>query len=290
MKQEKPWNLHIPGAALDAELVLMDSAQVFHWVKTQSGLSAVCAGRAVTLMRSGEDWLLKGAAPSDAAFWKRYFDLERDYDGLKRQMEGLPMARRALELLPGMRVLNQPAWEALVAFILSANNNVKRIRSLVESISRSLGQPHAVDGAVLYEFPTPEALADAGEGFLRSLGCGYRAPYLADTARRVAEGFDLQALSGMEYETALKRLMELKGVGEKVADCVLLFGAGHGDAFPVDVWVERMMRAWFTPEVSGRHRIKLAGRALFGAQAGIIQQYLFHCARMGLMDLEQRVV
>ena len=75
MKREKPWNLHIPGAALDAELVLMDSAQVFHWVKTQSGLSAVCAGRAVTLMRSGEDWLLKGAAPSDAAFWKRYFCL-----------------------------------------------------------------------------------------------------------------------------------------------------------------------------------------------------------------------
>ena len=280
----------IPNEVLDAQLVLMDSAQVFHWTETQSGLSAVCAGRAVTLAQGSKGLLLKGATPADWPFWAHYFDLDRDYSGIKAKVGHLPMARRALELLPGMRVLNQPVWEALVAFILSANNNVKRIRNLVNAISRELGQAHSVDGAVLYGFPTPHALAGAGEDCLRALGCGYRAPYLTETARKIDQGFDLRALSEMDYEPALKRLMELKGVGEKVADCVLLFGAGHGDAFPVDVWVERMMRAWFTPELSGRHRIKLAGRALFGKQAGIIQQYLFHCARMGLMDLEQRAV
>ena len=189
------------------------------------------------------------------------------------------MAYRAMKRLPGLHVLNQPAWEALIAFIISANNNVSRIRGIVLRRLETLGE----DGA----FPTPERLAAADEETLRGLGCGYRAPYLIDTAARVRDGFDLRSVSALPYEEAHKRLLTLSGVGDKVADCVQLFGMGQSMAFPVDVWVERLMKTWFVPETAGKADIRRAAHDMFGDDAGLIQQSLFHCARLGLLRLEK---
>ena len=267
------------GVDFDARLTLIDSAQVFHWREEGGAFCGVTARRHARLVPCGDGFLLEGCAAGDEPFWIHYFDLERDYSRLAGRVRTYDMAYRAMKRLPGLRVLNQPAWEALIAFIISANNNVSRIRGIVLRLLETLGE----DGA----FPTPERLAAADEETLRGLGCGYRAPYLIDTAARVRDGFDLRSVSALPYEEAHKRLLTLSGVGDKVADCVQLFGMGQSMAFPVDVWVERLMKTWFVPETAGKAEIRRAAHDMFGDDAGLIQQSLFHCARLGLLRLEK---
>ena len=267
------------GVDFDARLTLIDSAQVFHWREEGGAFCGVTAGRSARLVPCGDGFLLEGCAAGDEPFWIHYFDLARDYSRLAGRVRNYDMAYRAMKRLPGLRVLNQPAWEALIAFIISANNNVSRIRGIVLRLLETLGE----DGA----FPTPERLAAADEETLRGLGCGYRAPYLIDTAARVRDGFDLRSVSALPYEEAHTRLLTLSGVGDKVADCVQLFGMGQSMAFPVDVWVERLMKTWFVPETAGKAEIRRAAHDMFGDDAGLIQQSLFHCARLGLLRLEK---
>ena len=207
------------GVDFDARLTLIDSAQVFHWREEGGAFCGVTAGRSARLVPCGDGFLLEGCAAGGRAVCIHYFDLERDYSRLAGRVRNYDMAYRAMKRLPGLRALNQPAWEALIAFIISANNNVSRIRGIVLRLLETLGE----DGA----FPTPERLAAADEETLRGLGCGYRAPYLIDTAARVRDGFDLRSVSALPYEEAHKRLLTLSGVGDKVADCVQLFGMGQ---------------------------------------------------------------
>ena len=258
----------------DRPLTLVDSAQVFHWRKTPDGYAALVNGQ---IMTDSDD--------SDEA--RFYFDDARDYSLLTRNLGAYPKAMEAVLALPGLRVLNQPAWEALVAFILSANNNVKRIRGLVEAVCSAYGTRTDFRGVALCGFPTPERLARVDEAEMRErTRCGYRAGYLIRAARIVAEGFDLEALRRADTEDARRALMTLPGVGGKVADCVLLFGLGHASAFPVDVWVDRLMRDWFG--VSGsRERMRREAPRLLGPECGLIQQSLFHAARTGLIGLEK---
>lgn len=257
---------------IDFQLTLMDSAQVFHWQKTENGYAAAVNGNIMTESDETEEA-------------KYYFDDARDYSGLERACCGYEQAVRAVNLLKGLRVLNQPAWETVIAFILSANNNVKRIRNLVLALCREYGRPLAYQGKVLYSFPTPDVLAGQNPNSLRQLvTCGYRAEYLIETAKMVAGGFDLNALKDMPLERARKELLCLKGIGPKVADCVLLFGCGHTDAFPVDIWVKRLMENWF--HVTGSpQKISEKAREMLGPDCGLIQQALFHAARCGLIEV-----
>ena len=259
------------NAAIDLRLTLIDAAQCFHWVETERGFGAVLEGNAVWL-RAGEDVINPRL--------RRYLDLDRDYASIREEYADIPAAQAAFATCPGLRVLDQPPWEALFSFILSANNNVVRIRSLVYALSSAYGSE--ADG--LYGIPGPEAVAGATESELRALGAGYRAPYLIETARAVCEGFPLDELRDMPYEEAHARLTTLKGVGDKVADCVLLFGCGHAEAFPVDTWVAKLLHAWFGMHGSRRHLARMA-RERFGAHGGILQQFLFHAARTGAVKL-----
>ena len=156
------------GVDFDARLTLIDSAQVFHWREEGGAFCGVTAGRHARLVPCEDGFLLEGCAAEDELFWIHYFDLERDYSRLAERVRDYDMAYRAMKRLPGLRVLNQPAWEALVMAIITANNNVARIRGIVMRLLETLG----VDGA----FPTPERLAETDEETLRALGCGYRAP------------------------------------------------------------------------------------------------------------------
>ena len=270
-------------ARLDLQLTLVDSAQCFHWQPLGEGYAAAVNGAWVYLWQDGDG--LHGEGGMDAAALRHYLDLGRDYAALAAEYAHIPAAQRAIALYPGLRVLNQPTWEALIAFILSANNNVGRIRRLVSSLCRELGPELNCRGARIYGFPTPEALADCDEARLRALGVGYRAPYLIKTARRVAEGFSLDDLAEMDYDCAHRALTSLPGVGDKVADCVLLFGCGQSSAFPVDVWVERLLVSWFGVECANRRRMATLARERLGDHAGLIQQFLFHAARMGDVEL-----
>ncbi|MBR1561069.1 MAG: DNA-3-methyladenine glycosylase 2 family protein [Clostridia bacterium] len=261
---------------LDLQLTLLDSAQCFRWVQVGERYGCVLFGSPVWLWADGSGIHAEGSA--DAALLRDYLDLDRDYDALAAEYAHIPCARAAIEYCPGLRVLNQPPWEALVCFILSANNNVARIRGLTQAICERFGE----DMGGLYGFPTPERLADASEDDLRALRVGYRAPYLIGTARRVCDGFPLDDLCSMDYDAAHALLTTLPGVGDKVADCVLLFGCRHASAFPVDVWVARVMEDWFGMTCKSRAKTCRLARDMLGPHAGLLQQFLFHARRTGM--------
>ena len=276
--------MFVGNESLDLKLALMDSAQCFHWTQASDGsFAAVVNGAPVRLWREEDGIHAEGEM--DVPSLRHYLDLDRDYARVAAEYAHIPAARRAIELYPGMRVLNQPAWEALIAFILSANNNVGRIRKLVSDFSQYLGPSFELNGCTLYGFPAPATLLDCDEDELRALGAGYRAPFLIGTALAVAEGFPLNDLCEMDYGEAHDLLTALPGVGDKVADCVLLFGCGHASAFPVDVWVERLLKSWFGIECKNRTEMMCEARELLGAHAGLLQQFLFHAARMGDIEL-----
>ena len=271
--------LIIEDICFDARLTLIDSAQVFHWRQlNESEYACVVNGRAVRLSEHASGFSLAQVSESDIAFWQNYFDLTRDYQKISESCSEYPVAQRAMQLLPGLRVLNQPPWETIVTFIISANNNVSRIRQLIEKLIANFG----TDGA----FPSPGQLAEVSEDELRALGFGYRAPYLINTAKLITEGFPINSLQGMSYEEAHRLLLSLPGVGDKVADCIQLFSTGHSEAFPVDVWVERLMKKWFVPDTLSKREIRAKAHEMFGKNAGIVQQSLFHCARLNLIPLE----
>ena len=269
--------------SIDLRLCLMDSAQCFHFDAQENGFAGVVCGKPVLLWQ--EDGGVYARSDMDAAELRRFLDLDRDYGALAREFVHIPAAERAIALYPGLRVLNQDPWEALLAFILSANNNVRRILSLVEALCGALGDEAALDGRALRGFPSPEKLAGCDESLLRGLGVGYRAPYLIGTARAVLDGFPLWQLKDMDYFEAHRLLTSLPGVGDKVADCVLLFGCGQTSAFPVDVWVEKLLKSWFGVCGCSRRKLMLQSRELLGPNAGLLQQFLFHAARMGDIEL-----
>lgn len=273
--------MQIGGEPLDLQLTLMDSAQCFVWKKRGERFVSVREDGPVWLWRSEAGIEAQGAVST--ASLRHYLDLDRDYGDVARACSRFPAARRAMALYPGLRVLNQPPWEALVCFILSSNNNVPRIRSLVDALCRHLGREWRCGGDTLYGFPTPDRLAACGEDELRALKVGYRARYLIGAARAVEDGFPLDGLRGMPFDEARSLLVSLPGVGEKVADCVLLFGCGHAEAFPVDVWVERLLREWFGMTCASRAELARQARDLFGDRAGLMQQCLFHAARTGAL-------
>lgn len=192
-----------------------------------------------------------------------------------------PALARVLPHTSGIALLVQDPWEILISFIVSQNNNIPKITRSIEGLARALGEPL---GEGVFAFPSPERLAGARMRTLTACSLGYRAPYVRAAARLVAEGrLDLTALSAMDQDSAREALLQLSGVGEKVADCVLLFGLGHRTAFPVDVWVRRAVEQLY---FRGRRRrlrdIQAFAREQFGPLAGYAQQHLFAYARTRL--------
>lgn len=201
-------------------------------------------------------------------FWSFFFDLDTDYSAMKQEFSSVsPIMKEACEYAPGIRILNQNPWEALCSFVVSQNNNIKRIMTIIETMCKTFG---FVTSCGEYCFPTCDTLAGASDEKLRSTGLGFRAPYIINTAAAVAEGkIDFDYLKTAPVEEAAKVLMNVKGIGPKVADCALLFGCHRLDCFPVDVWMKRVMKTYFNG----------AGPDIFKRNAGVAQQYLFHWAR-----------
>lgn len=219
----------------------------------------------------------RGVDPGPAA-WSRYLRLDEDprihLEGVER-LRALP----GFEPLLGLRLLRQEPWETLASFIGSAAANIPKITSCVEGLAARFGEP--IDGSARRAFPSPGALARASERDLRAVGLGFRAPYLLATARRLdAVPLDWDALRDGPIEAARARLVQLPGVGAKIADCALLFGLGRLDAYPVDRWIRRA-----TLELAGRKRANDreldAWARRLGPGRGYLQQILFHLRRTG---------
>jgi len=243
--------------------------QCFRWKEDGGGTwEGVVRGRVIRIRQDGEFLNIRGVSGEEYDGWLRgYLGLDVDYDRILRILSQDSVLREAIAYSPGIRVLRQDFWETLCTFILSQNNNIPRITSLVERLCAAFGRP--LEGG-WHAFPDSGVLAALREEDLSPLRAGYRSAYILDAARRVASGeISGPALAGMTLGEARKTLLGIHGVGPKVAECVLLFGAGRLDAFPLDVWMKRVMRRHYPGG--------LPDYAL--PYAGIAQQYLFHFAR-----------
>lgn len=247
----------------------LDSGQCFRFRREEDGCWTGVAGQhPLTLRETSDGLLFIGIAREEfEGFWRGYFDLDRDYEAI---VAGFPDDERLQECLrfaPGVRILCQEGFETLISFLFSQNNNVPRIKGIIERLCRSFGDPI---GEGFYGFPSPERLAALSEEDLAPLRCGWRGAYVLDAARKVASGtVDLKTVAALPIGEARQALQTIKGVGPKVAECVLLYGLGRLEAFPLDVWMKRAMAQFFpgyTPES-------------FGPYAGVAQQAVFHYCR-----------
>jgi N-glycosylase/DNA lyase len=201
------------------------------------------------------------------SFWRPYFDLDRDYESLRDSFQPDAALKRAMDCAGGIRILRQPFFEVLITFLFSQNNHIPRIRSMVESLCALFGEEREYRGRTYRAFPTAEKLAALTPEDLAPVRAGYRAAYIPAAARWVAEGrISEEELRRLPTADAREKLMRLRGGGPKVADCVLLFGLGHLNAFPVDVWMKRILKEQYGTETPEG----------FGAFGGLLQQYLFY--------------
>lgn len=251
--------------------VIFGCGQAFRFQENEGTWEGVAYGEKVTVRADGGDVVIGTSGPLPEKQWRAYFDLDRDYTLLFPHADAVLLEAQAFGR--GLRILRQDPFETLISFIISANNHIGRIRGIVERLCVLAGE----DKGSWFAFPQPDALCRVTEQQLRDIGIGYRAPYIAASARRAADG-ELEYLADMPWEDLRKELMRFEGVGPKVADCIALFGFGRTEAFPVDVWVRRIMKQLYHVD-GGAASIAGYARRMFGAHAGIAQQYLFHYAR-----------
>ncbi len=254
---------------------IFECGQAFRWNEDGNGVyTGVAFGAPASVRKDGERVYIDCFDGDYERIWHRYFDMDRNYETLRQEIGKEEKLRVACDFGKGIRILNQEPWEALCSFIISQCNNIPRIKGIVEKLCSLCGEKTEFAGKTYFSFPSPEAVAKLSEKELATLKAGYRAAYIADAAKVVAGGeIDLTSISLMNTENAKKELLKLNGVGEKVASCVLLFGMGKLDAFPVDVWMKRAISEFFGDEKFDYKR--------FGNLAGLTQQYMFHYMRNG---------
>lgn len=265
-----------------------ECGQCFRWQEDEDGsYVGVVSGRAVRTFIKNGSLYIKGGRPEDEEFWKNYFDFDTDYSEIKCELsKDDDTLKKAIECGSGIRILNQEPFETTITFIISANNRIPMIRRSVERISSYFGKPIEFEGKTYYSFPEPEILSKLKEEDLQKCGCGFRSPYILETSQRIAQGEAvLEEIMKMPITEAHKELIKLKGIGTKVADCILLFSMKKNEAFPVDVWVKRVMQYFYlAPDVSLK-KIRDFGMERFGQNAGIAQEYLFNYARINKINV-----
>ncbi|MBR6811854.1 MAG: DNA-3-methyladenine glycosylase 2 family protein [Oscillospiraceae bacterium] len=250
---------------------IFDCGQCFRWLKQSDGSwRGIAHSRVMTLSQEENRVTLSAPKEDFESIWHNYFDLERDYEAMRSRLGVSDYMTKACEFGKGIRILRQEPWEALCTFIISQCNNIARIRGIVERLCALKGEEL---GEGLYSFPSFDTVASLSEEDLAPLRSGYRAKYILEAARAVSEGrFDLDAACKMNADDAMKALLTLEGVGKKVAGCVMLFGLGKTEAFPIDTWMKKALKEYFEEGFDPR---------VFGDDAGIAQQYIFYYARWG---------
>ena len=259
-----------------------ECGQCFRWNKEPDGSFTGVVGTQVGNVKSGNDSLVIRNTSLEAFkdTWFDYLDLGRDYSQIKKKLMKDEIMEKAIAFGGGIRLLRQDLWEALISFIISANNRITRIMQIVASLSRIYGDELLAEGKTYYTFPGVDKLRDA---CLEELGLcrgGFRCKYILNTVRAIASGeVDLSQLEKMDAVAARKLLTTLTGVGDKVADCTLLYSGTKHDVFPTDVWVKRVMEELYLKRQASFAEIQAFAREYFGELAGFAQQYLFYYAR-----------
>ena len=259
---------------------IFECGQCFRWDANESGVyTGVAFNRAARVRRVGGSIFISGTIEDFEMIWRDYFDLDRDYSEIRKKLCVDDIMKKAAEFGAGIRILRQDKWEALCSFIISQCNNIPRIKKIIAALCRDFGDSFEFEGEIFYTFPSAAKLAALNEDCLASIRCGYRAAYIIGAASAVASGdLDLDALSHGSIENARASLEKLRGVGGKVADCVVLYGLNMLDAFPLDVWMNRAVAEFYGSDFDP---------GIFSPFAGVAQQYIFYYVRSGGNKLEQ---
>src|SRR5216110_3728777 len=285
--------IEIPASDFDLAMTL-DSGQVFHWEKADNGFVGTIGDCAVYIEECGE--LLRASVASassrlisddgqDAhATICRYFALDHPLAEICASFPDDPAMNAARHFCRGLRIIRQPKWECLATFICSSMKQVAHIRQISLALRKCFGEPRQIGGRVLYTFPSAQRIARASEKQLRACALGYRARHLRATAQSVSSGeCNLEAWSALSDAELGKHLCALPGVGAKIANCVMLFAYERLRAFPIDVWIERVLRKQYFQrrKKMTAQRLREFSETYFGEHGGYAQQYLFHHARLG---------
>lgn len=268
---------------------IFDCGQCFRWNKQENGsYTGVFKNNVMNVQKEGDTVIFKGICDGKIKDIVRdYFDLDRDYEKIKKQLSQIDEnVKTSVEYGKGIRILNQDLWETIISFIISANNNIPRIKGIIERLSKAYGKEIDWNGEKYYTFPTVEELKDVTVEDFRGLGTGFRDIRLYETTHMILDGkVNLEQLQNNPNTMEVReQLLSLSGVGPKVADCILLFSTlKRFEVFPIDVWVRRVMNELYIKnedetKVNKKDIEKLAHEK-FGNLAGIAQQYLFYWKR-----------
>src|SRR6476469_3981463 len=282
-------NIRAPDFDLEKTL---DSGQVFHWEKVGDGFVGAIGDRAVYVeQRAGVLKVCDGEAPAPTrearvlpGIVARYFALDHPLPEICNSFPKDPVMNAARDFCRGLRIIRQPKWECLATFICSSMKQVAHIRQISLALRRRFGERRRIDDHLVHTFASARRVAQASEKELRDCKLGYRAKNLRATARLVSSGHaDLEAWSALSDAELRKQLCALPGVGPKIANCVMLFAYERLRAFPIDVWIERVLRQHYFSrrKKMTAQRLREFSETYFGEHGGYAQQYLFHHARSG---------
>jgi len=256
--------------------------QVFRWDKTEAGWWYGVVGRHVIKIRQDSQKLtFEGAS---VPFITQYFSLDTNLQLILETIDRDPFIDRAIQRCTGLRLIRQPKWECLISYICSTNSNIPMIRRRIGTIAEQFGREIIFEGKKYYAFPEPSAISCSGGKALMECRLGYRTPYVFNTACAIGNVKQWeQTIASMAFEAARRELMKLSGVGPKAADCVLLFAFQKYEAFPVDVWIRRIMQQHYIRNLSttsgltarGYDCIRRFAREHFGDYCGYAQEYLY---------------
>jgi len=245
-----------------------ECGQCFRWNADEDGIYTGIVGNKVLKIRELGGSVVCDCEEDELPFWRDYFDLDVDYAEAASRFTQPEYLRLCADYGAGIRILRQESWEALCSFIISQCNNIPRIKKIIEALCVSFGEELSVD---TYSFPSAERLASLSESDLAPLRSGYRASYILDAARAVSEGrLSFDELRDMPAEEALAKVKEINGVGDKVANCFMLYGLHRMDRFPIDVWMKRALKSHFPDDFDPE---------VLGEFSGLAQQYIFYYAR-----------
>ena len=268
---------------------IFDCGQCFRWNEKEDGsYTGVFKGNVLNVKKEGDKITFKGICNGNIKdVVEDYFDLNRDYEEIKEILSKIDdNMKKSVEYGKGIRILNQDLWETIISFIISANNNIPRIKGIIERLSKNYGKEIDYNGEKYYTFPTAEELKDVSVEKYRELGLGFRDIRLYETNKMILEKqVDLAELKNNPNTMEVRdKLLTLSGVGPKVADCILLFSdLKRFEVFPIDVWVRRVMNDLYIKNDDetkvNKKQIEKIAREKFGNLAGLAQQYLFYWRR-----------
>ncbi|MEP0824092.1 MAG: DNA repair protein [Nitrososphaera sp.] len=276
-------------ASLDP-VTSIKSGQVFLWEKHGDSWYGVHGDHIVKIRQTGRELFEFSSFPEDKTWHRRMFRLDDDVRTIFGEISRDLFVRRLVRSYPGLRLMRQEPHQCIFSFVCASNTNIPMIRRMLYNLTRKFGRPVNVDGIEFFTFPSVEDIDRAGADELRSCGLGYRVKAIKSAARAIASGqIDFDALTSATYEEAKKELLRIYGIGNKIADCILLFSLEKLDAFPIDVWIARALSqyySWLHQEEFGDkltlrqyEELSSDARIHFGKYAGYAQQYLFYHMR-----------